>query len=199
MYWTVTCNNSCTVQDVLLTCENFYFLRTQKWGCTQEATHFTNMVTGHNRFSVVEELSSPAFCKTAAPVSPRRGYPELPDLTDNPLPSSLYIYPNFQKPVVPTTYIFLPQVYTRVFHKCAVHLGSQVLVPHAATTRLSVSNCSKNWWKKNVGSWDSAVIAKMFYVHGRPNGTSTTKLSLSKSAFLLCLKMYPIQYKFTIT
>jgi hypothetical protein len=37
-------------------------------------------------FSVVE-LSSPAFCKFAAPVPPKQGYPELPDLSDNPLPS----------------------------------------------------------------------------------------------------------------
>jgi len=29
-------------------------------------------------FSVVEELSSPAFRKIAALVSPKRGYPELP-------------------------------------------------------------------------------------------------------------------------
>jgi hypothetical protein len=48
------------------------------------------MATGHNRFAVVEELSSLAFCKFAAPVSPRREYPELPDLSDNPLPSYMY-------------------------------------------------------------------------------------------------------------
>jgi len=30
-------------------------------------------------FSLVEELSSPAFRKIAALVSPKRGYPELPD------------------------------------------------------------------------------------------------------------------------
>jgi len=35
---------------------------------------------------VIEKLSYRAFCKIAAPVSPRRGYPELPDLSDNPLP-----------------------------------------------------------------------------------------------------------------
>ena len=52
-----------------------------------EATHFNSMVTGLNMFSVVEELSSPAFCKIAALVSPKRGYPELPDLSDNPCPS----------------------------------------------------------------------------------------------------------------
>ena len=37
------------------------------------------MATGLNMFSLVEELSSPAFRKTAALVSPKRGYPELPD------------------------------------------------------------------------------------------------------------------------
>jgi hypothetical protein len=55
-----------------------------------EATHFTNMATGHNRFSVVKELSFSAFRKFAAQVSPRRGYPELPDLSDNPLPTYLF-------------------------------------------------------------------------------------------------------------
>jgi len=41
-------------------------------------------------FSVVEELSSPAFRKIAALVSPKRGYPELPDLSDNTRPSYKY-------------------------------------------------------------------------------------------------------------
>jgi hypothetical protein len=59
------------------------------------------MATGHNKFFVVEELSSRAFCKVAAPVSPKRGYPELPDLSDNPLPS--YIIPNYEKIKVPHT------------------------------------------------------------------------------------------------
>ena len=31
------------------------------------------------------ELSSYAFCKIAAPASPRRGYPDLSDLSDNHL------------------------------------------------------------------------------------------------------------------
>jgi hypothetical protein len=56
-----------------------------------EATHCNSMATGHNRFSVVEELSPPACCNIAAAVSPKRGYPELPDLSDNPLPSSTEI------------------------------------------------------------------------------------------------------------
>jgi hypothetical protein len=42
-------------------------------------------------FSVVEELSSPAFRKFAALVSPKRGYPELPDLSDIPRPSSVCV------------------------------------------------------------------------------------------------------------
>jgi len=57
-----------------------------------EATKFTNMATGRNRFSVVEGLSSPSFRKIAATVSLRLGYPELPDLPDNLLPSYIYIY-----------------------------------------------------------------------------------------------------------
>ena len=48
------------------------------------------MATGHNRFSVIEELRSHAFGKIAALVSPRLGCPELPDLSDNPLPSYIY-------------------------------------------------------------------------------------------------------------
>jgi hypothetical protein len=48
------------------------------------------MATGHNRFAVVEDLSSHAFCKIVATVSPRRGYPELPDISDNPLTSYIY-------------------------------------------------------------------------------------------------------------
>ena len=51
-----------------------------------EAAQFTNMVAGHNRFSVVAEHNSFLTCKTVATVSPREGYPELPDLSDNPLP-----------------------------------------------------------------------------------------------------------------
>jgi hypothetical protein len=54
---------------------------------TLEASHCSNMAIGHSRFSVVEELSSPAFCKFAAPVSTRWSYPELPELSDSPLHS----------------------------------------------------------------------------------------------------------------
>jgi len=51
------------------------------------------MATGHNRFSVIEELSSQGLCKIAAPVSQiRGGYPELPDLSDNPLLSYIYAF-----------------------------------------------------------------------------------------------------------
>jgi hypothetical protein len=69
----------------VLTCENFLFLENIEMRL--EATNFTDMATGHKRFSVVEELSSPAFCKTVATVSPIRAYPELPELSENP-PSS---------------------------------------------------------------------------------------------------------------
>jgi len=52
------------------------------------------MATGLNMFSLVEELSSPAFRKIAALVSPKRGYPELPDYPTIPaLP--IYIYKQF--------------------------------------------------------------------------------------------------------
>jgi hypothetical protein len=64
--------NSCSVKDVLLTFDNFHLLRTSKWGCTLSVTYFNNMATAHNRLWVVEELSSPAFCKFLAPISPKR-------------------------------------------------------------------------------------------------------------------------------
>jgi len=43
-------------------------------------------------FSLVEELSSPAFRKIAALVSPKRGYPELPDYPTIPALPILFIY-----------------------------------------------------------------------------------------------------------
>jgi len=76
------------VKEVLLACKNFYFLKTHVSGCTGDATHFTSMATGQNRFSVLAEQGSSLPYKSAAPVSPREAYPELPDLSDNRLPSS---------------------------------------------------------------------------------------------------------------
>ena len=54
------------------------------------------MATGLNMFSVVEALSSPVFRKIAALVSPKRGYPELPDLSDNPRPSYICVHTDIQ-------------------------------------------------------------------------------------------------------
>jgi hypothetical protein len=48
------------------------------------------MATGHNRVSVVAVHSSCLPCKIAT-VSPREGYPELQDLTYNPLPYSVVL------------------------------------------------------------------------------------------------------------
>jgi hypothetical protein len=83
------CNNNCTVKEVLLACKNFDFFKTQNSGCTLEATHFKNTATGHNRYCVIQELRSSVFCKIVAPVASRRGYPELPDLSENPRPYSI--------------------------------------------------------------------------------------------------------------
>jgi len=55
--------------------------------CIIDGIHFNSIATRHDRFSVVEELSSLAFSKIEASVSPRRGYPELRDLSDY-----IYIY-----------------------------------------------------------------------------------------------------------
>jgi hypothetical protein len=81
-------NCNCVLKEGLLACKNFDFLKTHKSGFTMYALYFTSMATGNNRISVIE-LSSHAFCKTAALISPRRGYPELPDLWQ----SSLFLYP----------------------------------------------------------------------------------------------------------
>jgi len=80
-------NSNCVLKEGLLACRNFDFLKTHKSGCTLNAVYFTCMATGHNMFSMIEELGSRAFCKIAALVSSRRGYPKLPDISDNPLPS----------------------------------------------------------------------------------------------------------------
>ena len=86
-------NSNCVLKEGQLACKNFDFLKTHKRGCILDAVHFISMVTGHNRFSVIEELSSHAFCKIAAPVSPRRvirnyqTYPTTPSL-----PIHTYIY-----------------------------------------------------------------------------------------------------------
>ena len=55
------------------------FLETHKIDCTLDATHFTSIETDRKSFSAVAELNSSVPCKTASPVSPREGYPELGD------------------------------------------------------------------------------------------------------------------------
>jgi hypothetical protein len=84
-------NNNCMVAEDLLACKNFDFLKTHTSGCTVDATHCTSMATGHNRFSVLAEHSLFFPCKITTTVSPREGYPELPDLSDNPLPYSIKV------------------------------------------------------------------------------------------------------------
>jgi len=84
VYWTV--RNNCTFKEFLLASKSFDFLRTHKRRCTPHATHLTSVATGHNNISVVAQHSSPVPCKISAPVSPKRGCPVLPDLSDNTLP-----------------------------------------------------------------------------------------------------------------
>jgi len=50
-------------------------------------------------FSLVEELSSPAFRKIAALVSPKRGYPELPDYPTIPALPICITSPHYLEPV----------------------------------------------------------------------------------------------------
>jgi hypothetical protein len=79
------------VAEELLACKNFDFLKKHTSGCTLDATHYTSMAAGHKRFSVLAEHSLAFPCKIAATVSPREGYPELPDLSDNPFPYSIKV------------------------------------------------------------------------------------------------------------
>jgi hypothetical protein len=77
--------NNCRLKGDLLACKNFDFLK----------THWTQLTlpvwrAGHNRFSVVAEHNSFLTCKIVATVSPGEGYPELPDLSDNPLPYCIF-------------------------------------------------------------------------------------------------------------
>ena len=48
-------NTNCILKEILLVYKIFFFPKTQKSGCTRYATHFTSVVTGHIRFSVVAE------------------------------------------------------------------------------------------------------------------------------------------------
>jgi hypothetical protein len=79
-------NNNCVLEEVLLACKHFDFLKTHKSGCTPDATVFSSMATGRNSLSVIADVASYVPCKTAAAVSPREGCPELPDLSDKPHP-----------------------------------------------------------------------------------------------------------------
>jgi hypothetical protein len=63
-----------------------------------------------------------------------------------------------------------------------------------STTSLSISN----WRMKHVGSRPrlrSRAVSRRW----ETQQTSITKLSLFKNAFLLCLKMYPVQCNYKIT
>ena len=79
------------VAEDLLACKNFDFLKTHTSGCTMDAAHCTSMATGHNRFCVLAEHSLSLPYKNAATVSPREGYLELPNLSDNSLPCSFKV------------------------------------------------------------------------------------------------------------
>jgi hypothetical protein len=69
--------------DMMKLAVAFRNLRTPlKSGCKLEAlTSIRRQVT--TGFCAVGELSLPDFCKTEAPVSPRRANAELPDLSDS--------------------------------------------------------------------------------------------------------------------
>ena len=76
------------LKKVCLPAKKFNCFKTHKSECTPDAIHFTSMATSHNRFSVIEELGSHAFFFARLQHQYRLdgGYPELPDLSDNPLP-----------------------------------------------------------------------------------------------------------------
>ena len=71
--------------------QSFDFVKTHKSGCKLDTVHFTSMATGHNRFSVIEELSSHAFLQDCSTSIAEMGYPELPDISDNPLLSYMCV------------------------------------------------------------------------------------------------------------
>jgi hypothetical protein len=58
-----------------------------------QRTQLTSPVYGDRlqQFLCVSELSSSVPCQITATVSPREGYPELPDLSDTPLPYSIHM------------------------------------------------------------------------------------------------------------
>ena len=72
----------------LLACKNYDILKTHKSGCTLKAVHITSMVTGHNRFSVIESC----FLQDCSTSIAETGYPELLDLSDSLVPSYKYTY-----------------------------------------------------------------------------------------------------------
>ena len=86
VYWTATnLIINCILKESLRACKKFDFLKIHKNGSILEETDCTSMATGHKNSSEAAERNSSLPCKTAAPVSPSEGYPELPDLSDNSL------------------------------------------------------------------------------------------------------------------
>jgi hypothetical protein len=114
----------------------------------------------------------------------------------------IYIYLNSKRPVVRTNYTFLSPLKASFFHKCAVHLGSPVYVPHAATT--SQHNSQHNATVHRTVN-EECVISRLccrsraVSCRWETQRKSMTKLSLFKNAFLLCLKMYAVQHNCTVT
>jgi len=84
VYWTV--RNNCTFKEFLLAFKNFNFLKTHQRRCTPHASPLASVATGHNNISVIAQHSSPVPCKISEPVSPKRGCPVLPDLSDSTFP-----------------------------------------------------------------------------------------------------------------
>ena len=114
-------NSNCVLKEGLLAWKYFDFLKTHKSGCTLDGILFTGMATGRNRFSVIEKLGSHAFCKIAAPVSPRRGDPELPDLSDNPLPYSTISNSNVFFVHLPIAMLLQDTAYLAINYSKRVH------------------------------------------------------------------------------
>jgi len=67
-------NNICILKEDLPACKNLISWKHRKW---LEATDLIIKATVRSKFSVVAELILSLPCKTAAPVSPREGYPKL--------------------------------------------------------------------------------------------------------------------------
>jgi hypothetical protein len=86
---------------------------------------------------------------------------------------------------------FFPQVNARVFPKCTVHLGSLVLVPHAATTSLIIRYWLIEMVNEECGISRFCRRNQAVSCRWETQRTNITKLSLLKKFFPIVPKNVP--------